>query len=77
MPKMLYPHNSGFAPSIFLKMYNNEKGQQVHKNYINGFSEKILVCPKWGVMGPKMKYSYNSGFALSFFLKFCSTKKMQ
>ena len=39
----------------------------VHENYITGFSEKIIVYTKWGMMGPNMKRPYNSGFALRIF----------
>ena len=34
------------------------------------FSEKILVCGKWTILGPKMVHHYNSGFTLELFLNF-------
>ena len=55
---MTHPHTSGSALSFFLN-FNNERGWQLHENYINGFSEKMLVCPKLGMVGEKMKGSQN------------------
>ena len=40
-------HNSGFALSLF-QILHNVKGQEVHENYINGFSKKII----FGTTGP-------------------------
>ena len=34
-------------------------GQQVYGNYVIGFSEKILVWPKWDMVGLKMKPPHN------------------
>ena len=51
----------------FFKILNSDRDQEDHENYINGCSEKSLVCPKWGIVGPKMKSSQNSGFDVSFF----------
>lgn len=39
------------------------RGTMVHEH----FSEKIIVYPKWGMMGRNMKRPYNSGFALRIF----------
>lgn len=41
--KMTCLHNSGSALSIFLKILHSEGGQELHENYVNGFSEKILL----------------------------------
>ena len=41
--KMTCLHNSGSALSIFLKNLRSERGQEVHENYVNGFSGKILL----------------------------------
>ena len=38
-------HNSR---SVLFQTLHNEKGQEVHDNYINGFSEKII----FGAIGP-------------------------
>ena len=43
--KMVHPHNFGSTLKSFFLILHNEKGQEIHGNYINGFSEKILI---WG-----------------------------
>ena len=47
--------------------------QEVHKNYTNGFSKKIIQG-KWVILGPKMTHNHNSGAALRIFYKFCTIK---
>ena len=42
-PKMTCCCNSGSALTMFLKILDNERGQLVHENYINVFSENILI----------------------------------
>ena len=59
---------------MFFKILNNERGQQVHESYINGFFEKILVRHKWSMMGLEMKHPHN-WIHLKDFLKFASIKK--
>ena len=42
-PKRTQPHNSTTALRIFFQTFYNESGQQVHENYINGFSKKKVL----------------------------------
>ena len=49
---MACPHNFGFAPRISFEILHNERGQEVHENYINGFSETNSHLGKWAI-GPK------------------------
>lgn len=44
-------------------------GQQVHEKYINGFSEKILVYLKWGMVDLKMKHLISKPFYCFFWNK--------
>ena len=71
---MVHLHNFGSALRIFLKFSTNERGQQVHGNYMNGFSEKILIWGKWTNLGLKMVDPHNSRSTLRIFLKFCTIK---
>ena len=51
----------------FFKILHNEMGQEVHENYINGFSEKILIWGKWTILGPKIACPHNFGTTLRIF----------
>ena len=44
-----------------------EKGREIHENYFNGFSEKILLLGIWAIFGLKMMHLKNSGSALMIF----------
>ena len=57
-----------------MKFCLNEKDQEVHENYVNGFSGKIIIWGKSAIFGLKMVHPHNFGSALSFFLKFCIMK---
>ena len=39
------------APS---KILDNERSQELHENYINGFSENIFLWGKCTILGPKI-----------------------
>ena len=60
----------------FLKTFykGNEWGQEVHKNDINGFSDKSHIWDKWETLGTKMVQPYNSGSTPRTFSKFCIMK---
>ena len=47
---MAHPHNFGSVLRIFIEILHNERGQEVHGTYINGFPEKILIWGKWAVL---------------------------
>ena len=51
----------------FSNNFHNERGQELHENHINGFSEKNLG--QLGILGLKMAYLHNSGPALMIFLQ--------
>ena len=51
----------------FSNNFHNERGQELHENHINGFSEKNLG--QLGILGLKMAYLHNSGPALMIFYK--------
>ena len=40
-------------------LFHNERVQEAHRNYINGFSKKI-IWGKWATLDPKMMYGHNS-----------------
>ena len=40
---MVHAHNFVSALRIFFSIFHNERGQEVHGNYITSFSEKILI----------------------------------
>ena len=42
-----------------LKIFDDERGQEVHENNVNNFSQKILLRVKWAILGPKMTYHHN------------------
>ena len=46
---------------IFKKILHSARDQEVHGNYINGISEKILIWGKWAILGPKMKGPHDCG----------------
>ena len=52
----------------------NERGQEVHRNYINIFSEENLILDKWAILDLKMVRPDNSESILRMFLKFCTVK---
>ena len=59
----------------FFEISLNERGQEaVNGNYINSFSEKILIWSKWANLGPKMAHLHSSGSTLRIILKLCTTK---
>ena len=41
--------NFGFTLKILFEILHNERGQKVHGNYINSFSEKNLIWGKWAI----------------------------
>ena len=67
--KKTHRHNSRSAVRIFKKIFHNERGQEVYKNYNNDFSEKIVFWGNLTIFGNKMTNPHNSGSTLSTFLK--------
>ena len=65
---MTHHHRSQSAVRIFFN-FDSERDQEVHENYINGFSPKNISS---GL--PKMTRLFNSGSALTIFIKFCTMK---
>ena len=62
---MTHPYNSGCALRIFLKIFHNESGQNVHENEISVFSKKGHCSGQWSILGPKMtRRPRRSGSAL-------------
>ena len=53
VPKMMPPSNAGSALKGFLEIVYNERNQEVHESYINGFSEKNSSLRQTGHFGPK------------------------
>ena len=51
-------HNSEYT-LFFKENLHSESGQEVHGNYVNGFSEKIIVWPKWAILSPKLMCLHN------------------
>ena len=51
--KMAHPHDFGFRLRIFFEILQNERSQELHESYNNGFSEKILIWRNWAILGPK------------------------
>ena len=49
-PKLARLHN----PKEFFEILHNKRGQDVHENYINGFSEKRFILDKWTILDLKM-----------------------
>ena len=39
--EMACPYSSGSTLKIFLKFLFNERGQEVHESYVNGFPKKF------------------------------------
>ena len=64
---MVHLYNFGSALRIFFEILHHERGQEVHGNYFNVFSEKILIWGKWAILGPKMMHLHNSGSTLTIF----------
>ena len=58
----------------FFEILHNERGQEVHGNYINNFSEENLILDKWAILDLKMVRPDNSESILRMFLKFCLVK---
>ena len=52
--KMAHPHDFGFRLRIFFEILQNERGQELHGNYMSGFSEKILIWGEWVIQGLKI-----------------------
>ena len=47
----MHGHNSGSTVLIIIIIiFHNQGGQEVHQNYINGFSEKILFKDNWAIL---------------------------
>ena len=46
---------------IFFRVFHNQKGQDVHEDYVSGFSKKIL-WDKLDILGPKMTHCHGAGF---------------
>ena len=63
-PKMADHHILDLLRESFLSILHSESGQEVHENYINSFSNKILVQCKWATVDIKMA-DPNSGSTLS------------
>ena len=70
--KMTCRHNFGSTLRIFLKLCTIKRSQEVHGNYINGFSEKIVTWSKWAIPGLTVAHSHNFGSTLRIVLKFCT-----
>ena len=70
--KMTHFHNFGSALSFFIEILHNERGQEVHENYIKGFCENYVkgFCEKNVILAPKMMHPHNSGSTLRIFFKF-------
>ena len=88
--KMVCPHNLGhFGPKkgtsselqihsrIFFAILHNARGQQVHKNYISGFCEKILIWGKWTIVGLKIVCLDNSGSTVRIFFEILLNERGQ
>ena len=54
---------------FIFSVLHNESGQELHENYINGFSHKILVQGKWDTSGMKMADPYSGATLLMVFLR--------
>ena len=50
---MAHPHNFGSAIRVFFEILNDERGQGVHENYVNGFPEKKSHLEQWAILGIK------------------------
>ena len=64
---MMCCRNCGSALIIFLKILQNERGEEMHQSYISAL--KKLSCGNWATSGLKMMCPQNSGSALMIFLK--------
>ena len=51
--KMACCHNSGSTIRVFFKIERNERGQEVHENCHDGFSEKKHCFGHMGHLEPK------------------------
>ena len=58
----------------FFEILNNERDLEIHGNYFNGFSEKILIWAIWAILVLKMACPHNSGSTLRIFLNFAQSK---
>lgn len=62
-PKMTYPQGS---LEIFFKFCTKERGQEVHKNHFNSFSQQGLVQGKMVILAQKTMQRNNYGSTLGF-----------
>ena len=72
--KVINQKNQKNHQGFFLSIVHSERGQEVHENYINSFSNKILAQCKWATMDMKMA-DPNSGSTLSIVCKCCTMKR--
>ena len=54
---------------------HNERGEEVHGNHINGFSEKNSHLGQMGHCRPKITHAHKFGSALRILSKFCTMKE--
>ena len=47
-------HHLWIHSKDFFEILHNERDQEVHENYINGFSGKKVILGKWAILGLKM-----------------------
>ena len=66
-------HYNPRSAVIFSLLLHNERGQEVHENYINDISEKINVWAKWTILDLKIAHPYNCGSIVTIFLKFAQS----
>ena len=52
---------------FFFLILHNKRGQEVHRNYINGFSGKKFLQGKRVILGPKIMCRHNSGLTARIF----------
>ena len=58
------------------KNLHNERDQEVHENYINRFSKKILLQCNLVILDPKVMHPHNSGSTLAnLFLEVAQCKR--
>ena len=62
----LHYYNSGSAINIFLILHN-QRGEEVHQNYMIGFSKKDLIQGNLVILGQKKMCHHNSGSTQTIF----------
>ena len=73
-----FGHENGTSSQLwigsknFLKILHNERGSQVHGNYINGFSTKKSCLGQRDYLGTKMVHPHNTGSTVRIVLQFCT-----